>query len=152
MSSTVAVVSVNVGLPTEVSWRGRVVETGIFKKPIEGRIPVRKLNLEGDAQADLSVHGGPRKAVYVYPAEHYGYWRQELPEVDFSWGMFGENLTTKGLLENDIQIGDRFRIGLVELQVTEPRLPCYKLSLRFDRSDMVKRFLLSKRSGFYVRR
>jgi MOSC domain-containing protein YiiM len=100
-------------------------------------------------QADLSVHGGAHKAVYVYPSEHYSFWRGELPDVDLPWGMFGENFTTAGLLE-DVQIGDRFRIGSAEVMVSEPRVPCYKLGLKFGRADMLKRFLASGRTGFYI--
>lgn len=108
-----------------------------------------RLNLDGDAQADLSVHGGVHKAVYGYPVEHYDYWRAELPEADLAWGAFGENFTTEGLLEDHVYIGERFRIGAAEVQVTEPRLPCYKLGIRVGRADMVKRFLESRRTGFY---
>jgi MOSC domain-containing protein YiiM len=142
-------VSVNVGLPREVEWRGRSVTTGIFKSPVEGRVRVRTLNLDGDRQADLSVHGGPTKAVYVYPAEHYDYWRQELPGVDLPPGSFGENLTTEGLRETEIRIGDRFQVGSAVVRVTQPRMPCSKLGVKFGRDDMVKRFLASERTGFY---
>ena len=144
------VVSVNVGLPREVVWKGRVVRTGIFKDPVEGRIAVRALNLDGDRQADLTVHGGVSKAVYVYPSEHYAYWREELAGVELPWGMFGENLTTEGLLEGAVAIGDRFRIGSAQVVVTEPRMPCYKLGLKFRRDDVIKRFLASRRTGFYL--
>jgi MOSC domain-containing protein YiiM len=143
-------VSVNVGLPREVLYKGKTVKTGIFKRPVAGRIRLRTLNLDGDRQADLSVHGGPSKAVYAYPSEHYGHWRQELPGMDLPWGMFGENLTTEGLLEDLVNIGDRFRVGSAEVMVTEPRLPCYKLGVKFGREDIVKRFLQSGRTGFYV--
>jgi MOSC domain-containing protein YiiM len=142
-------ISVQVGLPREVSWEGRTVTTGIFKEPIAGPVMVRTLNLDGDEQADLSVHGGPDKAVYAYPLEHYEYWRNELPGVKLPYGMFGENLTTEGLLEKDVNIGDRFRIGEAKVVVRQPRMPCYKLGLKFKRADMVKRFLTSRRSGFY---
>ena len=142
-------VSVNVGLPREVEWRGRTVNTGIFKSPVEGRVAVRTLNLEGDRQADLSVHGGPDKAVYGYPVEHYGSWGDELPGVALPPGSFGENLTTEGLLESELRIGDRFRVGSAVLRVTQPRMPCFKLAVKFRRDDMVKRFLASGRSGFY---
>jgi len=141
-------VSVNVGLPREVLWHGRTVTTGIYKQPIEGRVALRKLNLDGDRQADLSVHGGEDKAVYCYPAEHYDYWKKELPGRDLPMGMFGENFTTEGLLE-DVHLGDRFSVGSAEVMVTQPRLPCYKLGVRFQSDDMVKRFLASGRSGFY---
>jgi MOSC domain-containing protein YiiM len=143
------VVSVNVGLPREVEWRGRLVTTGIFKSPVEGRVRVRTLNLEGDRQADLSVHGGPEKAVYAYPSEHYPYWRQELPGVDLPPASFGENLTTEGLLEDELRIGDRLRVGTTVVRITQPRLPCYKLGVRFERDDVVKRFLAAERTGFY---
>jgi MOSC domain-containing protein YiiM len=145
------VISVNVGLPREVSANGQPVLTGIFKQPVEGRVAVRRLNLDGDRQADLSVHGGPDKAVYAYPAQHYDFWRGELPGVELPFGMFGENLTVEGLGEDEVNLGDRFRIGSAEFQVTQPRLPCYKLGLKFGRADMVKRFLHSRRTGFYLR-
>jgi MOSC domain-containing protein YiiM len=143
-------ISVSVGRPQDVTWRGQAVRSSIWKTPVEGRIPVSKLNLEGDQQSDLTVHGGVDKAVYVYPREHYAAWQSELSELDFSWGAFGENLTTEGLIEDQIQIGDRLRVGSAEFIVTQPRMPCYKLGVRFDRPDMVKRFLHSKRSGFYL--
>jgi MOSC domain-containing protein YiiM len=141
------VISVNVGLPREVLWNDKQVLTGIFKEPVKGPILMDALNLEGDAQADLSVHGGVDKAVYAYPAEHYAYWRGE--GMDLPWGMFGENLTTQGLLEETTLIGDRFGIGEAEVMVTQPRLPCYKLGIKFGRDDIVKRFLASRRTGFY---
>jgi MOSC domain-containing protein YiiM len=143
------IVSVNVGLPREVSWQGKFVTTGIFKEPIDGPVMMRTLNLDGDAQADLTVHGGASKAVYAYPSEHYDYWRAELPGVDLPRGMFGENFTTEGLLEEAIYIGDKFRIGETEVIATEPRMPCYKLGIKFGRVDIIKRFLASRRTGFY---
>lgn len=143
------VISVNVGLPHEVMWKGKPVLTGIFKQPVKGRIEMQLLNLNGDQQADLSVHGGVEKAVYAYPSEHYAYWQRELPEADLPWGALGENLTTEGLLETDVNIGDRFRIGSAEIRVTQPRFPCFKLNLKFGRDDMVKRFLSSRLSGIY---
>src|SRR3954471_8276968 len=144
-------ISVNVARPRLCMWRGEPVSTGIFKEPVVGRVTLRTLNLDGDRQADLTVHGGPAKAVYAYPSEHYPFWRGELPGMDFPWGAFGENLTTEGLREDDVHIGDRFRAGGVELMVTQPRMPCFKLGIRFNRADMVKRFLRSGRTGFYVR-
>ena len=144
------IISVNVGLPRLVLRNDEPVSTGIFKEPVAGRVMMRTLNLDGDRQSDLSVHGGPQKAVYVYPSEHYGFWKQELPDMDLSWGVFGENLTTTGLLETEIHIGDKFRIGTGEVMVTQPRMPCYKLGIRFGRPDIIKRFLLSERSGFYL--
>ena len=144
------IISVNVGLPRLVLRNDEPVSTGIFKEPVAGRVMMRTLNLDGDRQSDLSVHGGPQKAVYVYPSEHYDFWKQELPDMDLPWGVFGENLTTTGLLETEINIGDKFRVGTSEVMVTQPRMPCYKLGIRFGRADMIKRFLLSERSGFYL--
>src|SRR2546428_341386 len=143
------ILSLNVGLPREVTWQGKLVTTGIFKEPVNGPVMLRTLNLDGDQQADLTVHGGVDKAVYAYPSEHYGYWRAELPGVDLPWGMFGENFTTEGLLEETVYIGDRFRIGETEVIVTEPRMPCYKLGIKFGRADIIKRFLASRRTGLY---
>jgi MOSC domain-containing protein YiiM len=142
------VVSLSVGLPQEIEVEGGSVMTSIFKKPVNRRLRVSRLNFEGDEQSDLTVHGGVDKAVYVYPSEHYDEWRRELPGVEFPWAVFGENLTTEGLLE-DVRIGDRFRIGTAEFAVTQPRLPCYKLGIRFGRKDMLKRMLRSGRTGFY---
>ena len=143
------VISINVGLPREVPWRGKTVSTAIFKSPVEGPVKLRTLNLDGDGQADLSVHGGPNKAAYAYPAEHYEFWRGELSDMDLMWGHFGENFTTRGLVEENVHIGDTFRVGSALVKVTQPRLPCYKLGIRFGRADMVKRFLASRRTGFY---
>jgi MOSC domain-containing protein YiiM len=147
--SEMKVVSVNVGLPKTVQWRDQPVTTGIFKSPVEGPVALRKHNLDGDQQADLSVHGGPTKAVYVYPIQHYTYWRGELPDVDFGWGHFGENFTVEGMDEDSICIGDEFSVGSARVVVTEPRMPCFKLGVRFGRADMPKRFLKSQRTGFY---
>ena len=143
------IISINVGVPREIFHEGRLIRTGIFKVPVEGRARVKALNIAGDQQADLTVHGGPSKAIYAYPAEHYEFWRKELPGVEFPWGSFGENLSTEGLLEKDLNVGDRLCAGSVELAVTEPRLPCYKLAVKFNRDDMVRRFLKSRRTGFY---
>ena len=143
------IISVNVGLPCDVDWKGKRVSTGIFKQPVAGRVMARRLSLDGDGQADLTVHGGEEKAVYAYPVEHYDYWRQELPSVALPWGLFGENLTTAGLLEDAVNVGDQFRVGAALLQATQPRLPCYKLGLKFGREDMVRRFLKSERYGWY---
>lgn len=144
-------VAVSVGRPREVESRGRMVRTSIVKTPIAGRVHVRFENIDGDEQSDLTVHGGPNKAVYAYPSEHYAPWRLELPDTDFHWGAFGENLTTEGLIETDVRIGDRYRIGTGEFVVTQPRQPCYKLQVRFGRLDMTRRFARSGRSGFYLR-
>ena len=143
--------SVNVGVPRDAVWRGEVVRTGIFKSPVSGRIAMHGVNLDGDAQADLSVHGGVDKAVYGYPSEHYGFWCEWLGQDALPWGAFGENLTTEGLLEADVCIGDRFAIGSALLEVSQPRIPCHKLALRHERADLPKRFLVSGRSGFYFR-
>src|SRR2546427_5120322 len=147
-------VSVNTGLRGEVSWHGRVVRTAIFKEPARGRVALSKLNLDGDRQADLTVHGGEHKAVYCYSLAHYDYWKTELPGRELPMGMFGENFTIDdgrdGLLEESVHLGDRFSIGTAEVVVTQPRLPCYKLGVRFGSDDMVKRFLASGRTGFYV--
>ena len=143
-------VSVNTGLPREVTWRGRSVITAIYKQPVEGHVALRKLNLDGDRQADLSVHGGAYKAVYCYPLAHYDYWKKELPGRELPLAIFGENFTTDGLLEDSVHLGDQFSVGSAEVVVTQPRLPCYKLGVRFQSDDMVKRFLASGRTGFYL--
>jgi MOSC domain-containing protein YiiM len=143
------IISVNVGRPRLAVWNGQTVSTGIYKTPVGGRVMLRTLNLDGDRQADLTVHGGPGKAAYAYPSEHYGYWRGELPDAELTWGVFGENFTTEGLDESAVHVGDRFRIGSAEVTVTVPRLPCYKLGIRFGRADVIKRFMSSGRSGFY---
>ena len=143
-------ISVNTGLPRDVTWQGRNVTTGIFKNPVEGRVKMTTLNLDGDRQADLTVHGGPHKAVYCYPSEHYDYWKRELPGRELPWGVFGENFTTAGLMEDFVHLGDQFSIGSVQVVVTQPRLPCYKLGVRFQSDEMVRRFQASGRSGFYV--
>ena len=142
--------AISVGRPREVQWNGRSVRTSIFKTPVAGRVHVARGNVEGDEQSDLSVHGGPDKAVYAYPAEHYRLWRRELADAELTWGAFGENFTTEGLLEDEVWIGDRYRVGTAELVVTQPRTPCYKLGIRFGQPDMVKRFHKSGRSGFYL--
>ena len=144
------VLSVNVGLPRLVEYRGEPIATGIFKEPVVGLVKVGELNLEGDRQADLRVHGGFYKAVYIYPSEHYAFWREELPEMDLPFGVFGENLTTTGLTEEDVFVGDRLRIGTAQFIVTQPRQPCFKLGIRFGRVDIIKRFAKSGRSGFYL--
>lgn len=142
-------VSLNVALPRIVEWNGEPVATGIFKEPVPGSVMLRTLNLDGDRQADLSVHGGVSKAVYGYPAEHYEFWKKELPDMELPFGMFGENFTTEGLFENAVNVGDRFRIGEAEIMATEPRLPCYKLGIKFGRPDILRLFLQSRRTGFY---
>src|SRR5712692_6550760 len=147
-------VSVNTGMPREVSWHGRMVTTAIFKEPARGRVTLRKLNLDGDRQADLSVHGSEYRAVYCCSLAHYDYCKRELPGRELPMGMFGENFTIDdggaGLLEESVRLGDRFSVGTAEVAVTQPRLPCYKLGVRFGSDDMVKRFLASGGTGFYV--
>ena len=144
-------VSVNVAEPVQVVAGNARVLTGIFKSPISGPVAVRRRNLAGDRQADLRVHGGLDKAVYAYPHEHYAHWQAELGRDDFSWGQFGENLTTEGLLENDVRIGDRYAIGSCLLEVSQPRFPCYKLGIRMNDPAFVKQFFASRRVGFYLR-
>jgi MOSC domain-containing protein YiiM len=145
----VKLVSLNLARPRLTVYKGTTINTGIFKKPVAGRVALRTLNLDGDQQADLSVHGGPHKAVYAYPAEHYEYWRRQLPDMDLPWGMFGENFTTEGLTEENAQVGDRFRIGSSIVMIRQPRVPCYKLAAKFQRDDILQRFLRSGHSGFY---
>jgi MOSC domain-containing protein YiiM len=145
------VISLNVGLPRTVNFRGQAVTTGIFKEPVKGRIILRRLNLDGDRQADLTVHGGPDKALYAYPAEHYGFWKKRLPNMKLPWGMFGENLTTEGMLEEQVNIGDVFRIGSSQVVATQPRMPCYKLGVKFGHMDIVRQFMESKLTGIYFR-
>jgi MOSC domain-containing protein YiiM len=141
--------SLNVARPRLMMYQGETINTGIFKEPVSGPAQLRTLNLDGDRQADLTVHGGPNKAVYGYPSEHYPFWRQELPGVNLPWGMFGENFTTAGLVEDGLHVGDRFQIGSAIVVVRQPRTPCYKLAAKFQRDDMLERFLASGRSGFY---
>ncbi len=142
--------SLNVARPRLIVYKGATINTGIFKQPVAGRVALRTLNLDGDRQADLSVHGGPYKAVYAYPSEHYEYWHKQLPEDDLPWGMFGENFTTEGFAEDDLHVGDRYRIGSSIVMVRQPRVPCYKLAAKFKRDEILQQFLRSGRSGFYL--
>jgi MOSC domain-containing protein YiiM len=142
-------ISLNVARPRLALYKGTTLNTGIFKQPVEGPVPLRTLNLDGDRQADLSVHGGPFKAVYAYPSEHYPFWRSELPSLDFPWGMFGENFTTEGLSESELRVGDRLQIGSAIVMVRQTRTPCFKLAAKFQRDDIIERFLISGRSGIY---
>jgi MOSC domain-containing protein YiiM len=145
------VLSVNVSLPKEIDFEGQKVITGIFKEPIKGRIMLRTLNLDGDKQADLTVHGGPDKAAYAYPIEHYEFWRKVYPDMEMPNGMFGENFTIEGLMEAEVNIGDVFRIGSSKVIATQPRMPCYKLGVKFGHMDVLKKFLASGRSGIYFK-
>jgi MOSC domain-containing protein YiiM len=145
------VLSVNVGLPRKVKFQRRTITTGIFKAPVHRRVKLRRLNLEGDKQADLKVHGGEYKAVYSYPSEHYDYWRAKLNGMDLDFGIFGENLTTEDMFEDEVNIGDEFQIGSAKLVATQPRMPCYKLGIRFGNMDMVKKFMDSGRPGIYFK-
>ncbi|MCI4342648.1 MAG: MOSC domain-containing protein [Thermoplasmata archaeon] len=144
------VVSLNRALPREVGWRGRTVRTGFFKAPQKGPVVVGLEGLEGDASADTQAHGGPRQAVYAYPAEHYAFWADQLPDAKLPWGSFGENLTLRGLTEGRVSEGDFLEGSEVTLEVTHPRTPCYKMNLRFEREDMVRRFAAAGRSGYYL--
>ena len=144
------VLSVNVGMPREVVWRGKPVTTGIYKQQVEGPVAIHTLNIDGDRQADLRVHGGWDKAVYAYPSEFYELWSRERPELEFGPGKFGENLTTEGLLDGDVSVGDRFRVGTAELVVTQPRIPCFKLGIKMRRDEFVIEFLERGLLGFYL--
>jgi MOSC domain-containing protein YiiM len=144
------IVSLNTGIPREVTWHGMTVSTGIFKEPTKGRAALRKLNLDGDRQADLTVHGGEIKAVYCYPLVHYDFWKAQLPGKDLPLTVFGENFTIDNFVEDSVHLGDQFSVGSAQVVVTQPRLPCYKLGIRFQADDMVKRFLASARTGFYL--
>jgi MOSC domain-containing protein YiiM len=150
LSPDMKVISVNVALPREIPVGDRLAATGIFKEPVAGPVRVRTLNLDGDRQANLAVHGGVDKAVYAYPSEHYPFWQQEVSR-ELAWGAFGENLTVEGMLEENVSPGDRLEIGTALFEVTQPRLPCFKLEAKFQRDDMIKRFLDSRRVGFYLR-
>jgi MOSC domain-containing protein YiiM len=145
------ILSVNISLPKEIDFEGQKITTGIFKEPVDRGVILRTLNLDGDRQADLTVHGGPDKAVYAYPIEHYEYWNKVFPTIEMPNGMFGENFTTEGLMEGEVRIGDVFRIGLSEVIATQPRMPCYKLGVKFGRMDVLRKFLASGRSGIYFK-
>ena len=147
-ASKMQVISVNVGQPSKVLWKSQIIETGIYKEAVEGRVAVRRLNINADRQADPEVHGGLDKAIYAYPAEHYPFWREQFPEMELPWGMFGENLTLTGLLEDTVHLC-HFQVGSAKLVVTQPRLPCFKLGIKFGRDDILKRFLMSGMTGFY---
>lgn len=142
--------SVNVSTPQEIGRsRGKPVFSAMIKKPVRGPARVRAGNLEGDRQADPAVHGGEKKSVYAYASEHYEYWREEFPDMDIPWGSLGENLTTEGMLEVDVRAGDVFEVGTAKLAATQPRLPCYKLGIRFGSATIIRSFLESERTGIY---
>lgn len=143
--------SLNVGLPRQVKFQNEIVTTGIFKEPVRGRVSLRKLNLDGDKQADLTVHGGADKAIYAYAGEHYSYWHKELHGMSLPWGMFGENFTTQGMLEEMVNIGDQFQVGTAKVVATQPRMPCYKLGVKFGRMDIIRKFLASGLTGIYFK-
>jgi MOSC domain-containing protein YiiM len=145
------ILSVNMSLPKEIDFEGQRLTTGIFKVPVEGPVTLRTLNLDGDRQADLTVHGGPDKAVYSYSIEHYDFWHGVFPEIALQNGMIGENLTVDGLIESEVNVGDVFRIGSATVIATQPRMPCYKLGVKFGLMDVLKKFLASGRSGIYFR-
>ncbi len=133
-----------------INWNGNQIPTGIFKTPVEGKVRVGKLNLEGDEQADLTVHGGEDKAVYAYPVEQYEFWKHEVPERHLDWGSFGENLTVEGFDEDSLCIGDKLKIGTAKFVITQPRMPCFKLGIRLSDPNMVRRFYKSGKWGFYL--
>jgi MOSC domain-containing protein YiiM len=143
--------SVNVGLPRTVTWQGREVRTGIFKQPVAGTVRLDRVNLAGDGQADLRVHGGADKAVYAYPWEHYAHWRAVLGRDDLAPGAFGENFTVAGMPESRVRVGDVYRVGDALLEVSQPRTPCWKLALRLGVDGFDARFSASRRVGFYLR-
>lgn len=143
--------SLNVSLPRNVKFQNENITTGIFKEPVSGRVRLRKLNLDGDKQADLTVHGGSDKAIYAYAGEHYSYWHKELHGMPLAWGMFGENFTTQGMFEELVNIGDQFQVGTAKVVATQPRMPCYKLGVKFGRMDIIKKFLASGLTGVYFK-
>jgi MOSC domain-containing protein YiiM len=134
-----------------VNFQNGLVTTGIFKEQVKGRVRLRELNLDGDKQADLTVHGGADKAIYAYPKEHYNYWKRELPGMSLPWGMFGENFTTQGMFEEMVNVGDQFQVGTAKVAATQPRMPCYKLGVKFGRMDIIKKFLASGLTGVYFK-
>jgi MOSC domain-containing protein YiiM len=145
------IVAVNVAIPRLVEFDGRLISTGIYKTPVRGPRRVGRTNIEGDGQADLTVHGGPDKAVYAFPLEHYAFYQEALGRDPFEYGQFGENLTTRGLLEAGVRIGDRYRMGEVLFEVSQPRAPCFKFAIKMGSSEVIRIFLESGRSGFYLR-
>src|SRR5579862_8431160 len=143
--------SVNVGLPRDVTWNGKTVRTSVWKTPVDGRRMVRKLNIDGDAQADLAGHGGEHRAVFVYQMDSYHYWERFLGRNDFTFGQFGENFTVEGLPDNEVCIGDRYRIGNAEFEVSQPRVTCYRVGIRMNEPRMAALLVAHRRPGFYLR-
>src|SRR5258707_5569688 len=143
--------SVNVGLPREIAWRGKTVITSVWKEPVQGRRLVRKLNIDGDSQGDLAGHGGEHRAVFVYQMDSYRYWQRELKRQDFTFGQFGENFTVEGLADREVLIGDRYRIGGALFEVTQPRVTCYRVGIRMDEPTMAALLVAHHRPGFYFR-
>jgi MOSC domain-containing protein YiiM len=143
--------SVNVSMPKEVPYREKTITTGIFKEPVEGRVMLRSLNLEGDGQADLKGHGGIHKAAYVFSHEYYAHWERELGREEFPFGQFGENFTVEGMTDEEVHIGDTYRVGGALVEVTQPRVPCFKLALRMEEPRFLKSFMAHARVGYYLR-
>lgn len=143
------ITSVNVGQPREVLWKGKTIQTGIFKAPVAGLVAVLADRLAGDGQADRRVHGGPEKAIYAYDLAHYAFWQPQLPNTALTPGIFGENLTTSGLADHEVCLGDTFAVGTAVLVALQPRLPCVKLGLRFNDEHFVRQFQEARRSGIY---
>ena len=145
------IISTNIGRIREVNWKGRKIVTGIFKEPVHEALFLGKRGVNKDEVADQKVHGGSDKACYLYSADCYPFWKEKSPDKKWNWGIFGENLTVEGLDEGNIRIGDIYKIGEAKVQVSQPRLPCYKLGMRFDSSTIVKEFLKSPYPGVYIR-
>src|SRR6059058_3407562 len=143
--------SVNVGLPRDIEWMGRVVHTGIWKEPVRGRCRVQRLNLDGDGQGDVAGHGGEQRAVFVYQLDSYRHWERELGRTDFTYGQFGENFTVEGLADDEVCIGDRYRIGGALFEVTQPRVTCYRVGIRMQEPAMPSLLVSHRRPGFYFR-
>jgi len=145
------VLSVNVGERTTIEYKGKLVETGFFKYPVSRLVLARHDGLDGDVQVDRRVHGGPHKAIHAFPSEHYGFYRDLFGSADWTYGHFGENLTTEGLLESDVRIGDRFRIGEALVEVSQPRSPCFRFGARLGSRDAIRTCVDSARTGLYFR-
>ena len=148
---TARLLSVNVGLPRDITWQGKVVHTAVWKTAVQGPRVVRRLNIDGDGQGDLAGHGGEHRAVFVYQIESYHYWREKLGRDDFVYGQFGENFTVEGLSDREVWIGDRYRIGSVLFEVTQPRVTCYRVGIRMNEPQMPALLVAHGRPGFYLR-